>query len=447
MIDEQHARKTPTVADRREGRKAACWNVLHWAIGNGLVGRRLISYLIQEAASTLQAAVPIGTIVSLVFAAPQLAGLLRLAAPRLIDLAGGRKRLCVGAYLLSSVALATVPAMPLLFGRVPPIVALLGIALAWCVYHLFEYCGTVALWSWLRDLVSTKARGRFIAMRERWLLSAKLTAMGVAAAHAWAIPNLYPDAPRWLPYTNCAAVGAVIMALAVVPLLRMPSVATERSKSGEAWRDLLRPLGDPMLRRLMLFGCWLSFSNGVTQAAQGIYPYTLGISFTVMLAFEAWMLLGQAAMTPMVGRWADRFGNRRLMLIALPIVATGPLFYLLAGLVAWQFLCGAWTVWIAWVAVNVSLANLLLRISPSKARGAAHIATYYAFSGLCYGLSTLLGGFILDVARSEAIAAILADSPLNIFEIMLILGWFLRTSSVLLVLWIVREPSKRAIET
>ena len=108
--------------------------------------------------------------VSLILAAPRIAGLLRLAAPRLIRWFGSRKRFCLASYALSLAVLALLPACVATRSMGTPTVGLIVLVVAWCVYHLLEYLGTVALWAWLGDLVPLRIRGRFLGRRERWML-------------------------------------------------------------------------------------------------------------------------------------------------------------------------------------------------------------------------------------------------------------------------------------
>ena len=70
---------------------------------------------------------------------------------------------------------------------------------------------------------------------------------------------------------------------------------------------------------------------GITQAAQGIYPYReLNLHLLWMLLLPMMMRLGQGGLSPWVGRLSDRIGNRPVMIVSQAFVALGPLFYLFA---------------------------------------------------------------------------------------------------------------------
>ena len=137
-----------------------------WAVGNGLTSTMLVVYLAMDLDT---GGIALG--VSFILAMPNLVGVLRLAAPAMIARLGDRKRFCVGAFLAAAVVLLAVPwvGVPGLLpsGRV----AMVALVVLWCVYHLLQYLATVALWSWLADLVPRRIRGRFLGRRERWMVA------------------------------------------------------------------------------------------------------------------------------------------------------------------------------------------------------------------------------------------------------------------------------------
>ena len=128
-------------------------NAAVWAVGNGLISTLLVIYLASDLGAS-------GLAISLILAAPRFAGLLRLGAPALMARVRARKLVCTLAYLLSSVILCAVPAVAVFEKRIDPQVAIAIFVAGWCLYHVTEYVGTVALWSWLGDLTPPDARGR-----------------------------------------------------------------------------------------------------------------------------------------------------------------------------------------------------------------------------------------------------------------------------------------------
>ena len=206
------------------GRKLAIWNGAVWAIGNGLASTTLVIYLAKELHAER-----LGLGISLIVAAPQIAGLLRLGAPALMDRLGDRKRFCIATFLLGALLLLALPwvCAP---GRLPsPGWSLAALILLWCLYHLLQYLGTVALWSWLADVAAVPIRGRFLGRRERWLVAGQAAAAIAAGWFVWHVTQTYPKLPAWIPYGMMAGLGAGFMIASLVPLLLMPSRRSVRA--------------------------------------------------------------------------------------------------------------------------------------------------------------------------------------------------------------------------
>jgi Na+/melibiose symporter-like transporter len=461
-----------TIAARRLARRRACQNGALWGAGNGLVSTTLIVYLAQELGAP-----KVGLGISLILAAPRIVGLLRMAAPALIAWFGDRKRFCLGAYAASAVVLAGLPwaALP---GWIPRGSGPLAVIVAlWCLYHLLEFLATVALFCWLADLVPLRIRGRFLGRRERWILAGQIPAMLFAGLFSYkfksllllaSVSRLAPSAEA-LGYLIPAALGAGFLLLAVVPLAAMPHVnvagtgrvppvassilggrhtACACYLPGRARLGRLRQLVAPFLDRpflaLILFGCWFSFSNGVTQAAQNIYPKSvLGLSLFVTMALSTGMRLGQLAVSPWLGRIADRWGNKRLMAACLPLVALGPLFFCAAVPRQPWWVVGAWAVWIAYAGINVGQPNLMLKLAPRQS-SAAYVAAFHAVTGLMVAGSTIAGGCLIDHFSGRQLRLWAGSWSLDVFQVSFLLGATARLLGVLLLLPIGERPAETA---
>lgn len=398
-LDSQDDTERPNYAG--QARWPADWNAALWALGNGLVNSTLVVYLVLSLEPDAA-----GLGVSLILAAPQLVGLGRLAAARFALAGATRKRFCLLMYLASGLVLAALPALAVARDRLPPYAALAGVVAVWCLYHLLEYLATVALWAWLGDLVPLEHRGLFIGRRDRWLNGGRVMGMLAGGLFAWQCEH--GAAWKWAAYVVPAACGAGLMMLAVVPLCFLPVGPAAKNTAAHAaapsfrWRQLLTPLADMRLSRLLIYGCWFSFFNGLTQTVQGVFPARiLEVSVFWMLAFRSAMTAGQTLVGPQVGRWADRYGNRPVLIVSQLIVAAGMLAYMRATPETWGLIGLAWLAWVAYAGINIGVPNLLLKLSPPGQSGAC-LASYFALTGLCYGISTVLGGVAFDLLRGSS---------------------------------------------
>jgi MFS family permease len=374
-------------------------NAALWAIGNGLISTLLVIYLASDLGAS-------GLSLSLILAAPRFAGLLRLGVPALMARLRARKAVCIAAYVTSSIILCAVPAIAALHDRIDGRLAIAMFVISWCLYHVLEYVGTVTLWSWLGDLTPANVRGRLLGRREFWLTAGRLGGLATSAGLATVWARALPGAPRWEPLALSAAIGAVLMAVAVVPLTLMPGMSHSPSAVPRApWRSIRRALVDPAYARLLLFFFWFSLANGFTATAQETFPIgVLKIKYEFRQALQGLMRAGQLAIAPWAGQLVDRFGNRPIMIISQFIVSSGLVFFLVATPERPWLIAGAFLVWSAYAGLNVGLDNIKLKLAPAD-DNAPFVAIYHATGDLANGLATVIGGCIYDHIVTEKTAA------------------------------------------
>jgi MFS family permease len=364
-----------------------------------LISTLLVIYLASDLGAS-------GLSMSLILAAPRFAGLLRLGVPALMARLRARKAVCIAAYVTSSVVLCCVPAVAALRDRIDGRLAIAMFVAAWCLYHVTEYVGTVTLWSWLGDLTPASVRGRLLGRREFWLTAGRLggliTSAGLAVVWARAIPG----APRWEPLALSAAVGAVMMVVAVIPLALMPGMSHAPSAVPRApWRSIRRALVDPAYSRLLLFFFWFSIANGFTATAQEKFPISvLNITYPIRQALQGMMRAGQLFIAPWAGSLVDRYGNRPIMIVSQLIVSSGMIFFLVATPERPWLIGGAFLVWSAYAGLNVGLDNIKLKLAPAD-NNAPFVAIYHATGDLANGISTVIGGCIYDYIVAEKTGA------------------------------------------
>jgi MFS family permease len=409
-------------------------NAAIWAIGNGLISTLLVIYLASDLGAS-------GLSLSLILAAPRFAGLLRLGVPALMARMRARKAVCITAYVLSSIVLCGVPLVASLHDRIDDRFAIGLFVGAWCLYHVTEYVGTVTLWSWIGDLTPADVRGQLLGLRESWLTAGRLGGLIASAVLAVLWGWMMPHASRWEPLAFSAAIGAVMMVLAVIPLALMPGLPNSPSAVPRApWRSIRRALVDPGYARLLLFYFWFSIANGVTATAQEKFPISvLNIAYPVRQLLQGMMRAGQMIVAPSVGSLVDRIGNRPVMIISQLIVSTGLLFFLIATPERPWVIGGAFLVWSAYAGLNVGLDNIKLKLAPAD-NNAPFVAMYYATGDLANGIATIVGGCIYDHLSADKTHAS------SFYTRIFIVGLISRLLAVPLLSWLI-EPGAGRIRT
>lgn len=401
-----------------------------WAAGNVLSSGLLLVYLARSLGAT-------GLQVSLLQAAPALVGLLRLFTPALILHFGSAKRVCLLTSVVAYVLLALVlPAVG--FGGGASLAALLWLL---CVHQLLEQIATVALWAWLGDLVPRRLRGRYFGRRNILQLCVLLPLLPASGWAVDALKRFFPEQPG-VPYAISVAVGTLLLFVSLVPLVYMPAVSLLVVKSpfggARSLADLLlQPLYDRGSRRLLLYGCWFSFFNGLFSTAQNIFPKAvLGLELGAVNLMQATMRLGQIGVSGAVGPISDRRGNRPVLVACQVLVGTAPLFYFIASPAQPYWLYGAWILWSAYAGINICLPNLTMRLAP-PGRHSANLAAYYALTSVFLTAGTFLGGYLFDLYPKQTWNVF--GWPLDRYALAFLLAWVTRTAGAGIIA-VVPEP-------
>ena len=347
-----------------------------------------------------------GLALSLVLAAPNLAGLLRLFAPGIIYRAGTARRACLWLSSLSYAVDRRLAGHRLACRRRfrDPRRSSAMMALLFA-HQLLEYLGTVALWSWWGDLVPPAIRGRYFARRQMVQLAVAiptLLASGYFADYWREQFKAEPDR-LLLAYAIPTAVGAVLLLASLVPLVLMP--ATRRYPQAQRVAGLVGDAGavcrPAILARLLVFRSWFSLANGVSQTVQNvIFPKdVLGLGVAPMSAMRVSMQLGQLGASRWVGRASDRFGNRPVLMVAQACVSLSLVFYIVARPQTSWLLLGAWLLFSAYVAHNICLPNLVLKLAP-RCETPAYVASNEALGSVFHAAATIAGGLAFDWLRT-----------------------------------------------
>lgn len=414
-------------------RSALAWGHVNgacWSIGTALTSGTLVVYLALDLGAGSEH-------ISLLLAVPAVVGLLRLVAPVLIHIGGSAKRTCLAMLLTAYLLLLALPAIGWADERLShPVAALIALL---CVHQLFEYIGTVALWSWFADVVPLRIRGRYFARRQVWQLVALMPTLWASGAWVDHWKHTHLGAPL-VAYFVMGGIGAGCLLLSLVPLALMPASfgpTPHKPPAAFAWPSLVRPFADDNFRRLLAFGCWFSCFNGLTQSPQSIFPKSvLGVGLFSQSLMRTLMQGVQAGASLLAGRLSDRYGNQPVLVCSQIVVACGPLFFLAASPAEPNWLFGAFFCWGAYAGINICLPNLMLKLADPADRS-PFIACYFACTSLAYAASTVVGGYAFAWAARAFFPA--GAIPLELYYGCFFASWLLRSLGVVWLLRI-REP-------
>lgn len=397
---------------RRFCREVAANGAL-WALGSGLASGTVVNYLAMDYGAT-------GLALSLAIAAPKLTSLVQLVQPWFVRRIASRKTICLASLFVSSLVLALLPlaveiasaagsrvasveANHIASGNRWALAALIG---CWSLYHVLEYVGAAALWSWMRDEVPNRVRGRVWGVRESWMAAGRWIGLfaGVGIAEASRADWSFLGSASWISRVLhdqtfmgrhlLLALGGVILCVSVVPLLSLRDRRSAPDPFPAA--QYAAAFRSSAFWKLLAFAALLALANGVAQAPQGLFPYRiLGLTLTTMLLLRGLLFAGQAAIAAWFGRRFDEGGHRFWMLTCQLLVAAGGALLLLATPeFPWPF-HAAWILWIAYAGLNVAIPDLTLRFAPQGSAG-PWIGLSFSLAAVSFGVATVFGGWAFD---------------------------------------------------
>jgi len=397
-----HSDTSPIVPHAR--RRALTWGHVNgglWAAGNALTTGSLVNYLARDLGAA-------GLGLSLILAAPNLAGLLRLLAPPIIYRLGTARRASISLF---SVSYLLILGLPILAGfsvveRSRVVGLMIGLLFA---HQLFEYLGSVAMWTWWGDLVPRQVRGRYFARRQRIQLAVTIPTLLASGyfADLWRTASANDPQRLLMAYAVPTGVGAAVLLASIFPLLQMPAT---RRYSRPGWslslRAIAMPFADRQFRGLLVFRGWFSLANGISQVVQNVFlpKDVLMIGVAPMNAMRVTTQLGQIAGARAVGKLSDRFGNRPVLVLGQLLVSLALVLFLIARPGTWWLLIGAWVLFAAYIAHNICLPNLTLKLSLEVERP-GYVAAAEAIASVLHSISTVAGGLAFDYLRADAPAS------------------------------------------
>lgn len=359
-----------------------------------------------------------------VAALPFLIQPLQLVGAWLIERQGARKPLAVGGSLGRSLwlILVVLPYLPL-----TPVLRIALLLLTLMLSHaLLTLCGN-AWTNWMTDLVPPRLRGRYFGTRSTAMAAVAMTVnygVGVWLDHMRAAGR-EADGYALIFGTAvlCAAIGTVLLARQPEPRL----TGITRLPIGEVLRQ---PLRHPGFRRFVGGMIVWHVALGVAVPFFSAHALTvLHLPFTTLAMLDVLTSAVSLLTLSLWGQIADRFGQRRVLLVCMTGVVLLPLFWVVATpSTVWLLYCNAIISGIWWPGIGLAQANRLMEQSPAKARG-AYLALFAASTGLAYFLASMMGGLIANALAEIHLS--IGGYAISNYKLIFIMSSVLRGSAVL----------------
>lgn len=364
-------------------------------------------------------------VLGLITALPVLAQLVQLPAAWMVERRGDRRRLTVWSSMGRQFWL-----VPVLLLFVPiPSEWRLGLALtAMAVAFGCLAISTNAWLSWMSDLIPAGLRGRFFSVRNTMLA---LIGLGVIFGGGQLLDAARRAGHADLGFLTLYGIACAAGLLSTYFVSRQPEPPFRRA-GGTTFLALVQaPWRDRSFRGFMLtltlwnIGINLGSPFFSAQALQGLH-----VNYAQLATFDMTTAAVSLLSGPIWGRWADRVGHRRTLLLSMTGAAPLALTWLfITPDSLWLLYANNMLSGIFWPGVNLALTNRLMERAPAAGR-AGYLALYSAITGGMAFLASLLGGVVANALRGGEYG--IGSLPLNHYQVIFLVAGLIRVSTVLL---------------
>ncbi len=355
------------------------------ALSGGVV---LVGFALALGATPLQ--------IGLLAAIPFIAQVAQLPAIVLVERMRERKRIAVLALTIARLLIMALGLLPFV-ADVPQRLALL-IAAQFAIASLGSFAAC-AVNSWLHQLVPPGSLGAFFG--KRLLYGTSIACAGTLAA-GWIVDH--PPLGETVPAFSIAFLAAGVAGLtSSLYLARAPEPQMQDAGPPVSlWTRMLLPLEDRNFRQLLvMLAAWNVASNVAAPFLTVYLLQQLGYGLTTVTALWVGSQVANAMTLFLWGRLSDRFSNKAVLAVALPVYfactlglvftrAGAPYGLQLSLLVLVHVVMGA-----ASGGIGLATGNLGLKLAPQD-KGTAYLAAVGLASTIAGGLAPILAGAVAE---------------------------------------------------
>ncbi len=314
-----------------------------------------------------------------------IASIIQLHASLLLRWFKSRKNLTVLAGALRS--LLFVPLVLVYYLGAARVWVLLGII---CLYFALNYLPIPAWTSWMRDLVDENRRGAYFSRRNRVSNFIALLSIIVAGV----ILELFQVRSHlgFFLIFGLAFLGSI--GSTIFLSLKYDVPYTEPPRDREGFFHFSVQMFRSNYGRFVLYN--FSLYIGVFVAGPFFVPYMLkdlGFSYVQFMIATALVVLVKFVTLPMWGELSDRYGNKRILVLASVFISILPFLWMSSRAFWWICLVQA-AGGLAWAGFDISALNFAYDVLPSE-KVTRHTSYLIFYRGLAVFAGGLIGGLLI----------------------------------------------------
>ena len=336
-----------------------------------------------------------GLHVGILGAIPTLTLFMQFLAGALVNHLSYRKWVWLGVSIVQRLAFVPLAIGAWLYPDLPGMVWVWGLLAATAVNQSLTHFGNPLWMSWMGDYLPHQGLSEFWGTRHRWQ---QWTAAGILAISALVIFKSGLD-----PMTSFSVLimaGSVLGVADVLLFLRIEEPPVQRAPSPKLIEVLRAPFQHPVYRSFISFTCFWHLASMVGAPFISLYMLEhLGLSLFSVLLLWSCSWAGGAIFATGMGRLAERFGQRPVLVLCTafkPLNMIGLLLSPQDPTIAFAILVPTFVIdAVLNAGINIGSNGFMLKHTPSQNR-AMFVAAGTALAGTIGGITAIVAGLALQ---------------------------------------------------
>lgn len=355
--------------------------------------------------------------IGLLAAMPLMAQAAQLPAIVWVERTGERRKISLTTISLARVLILALALIPLMDRGAWPIALLV---VAQTAISVLGSVGGCALNSWLHQLLPAQGLGVFFGRRLFWATTLACAGSLVAGV----IVDRWPFGQAVGGYAFVFAAAGLAGFVSSWFLARVSEPAMPRFAHESIWSRIRSPFRDDNFRRLLFFmGAWNVVSNLALPFLPVYLMKQLGLSLSTVTTLWVVSQSANALTIYLWGRLSDRFSNKAVLAVALPVYFAcmlGMVFTALPIMNGWT-LPALYLVHIVMGAasggIGLATGNIGLKLAP-QGHGTSYLAAISLVGATAGGIAPIVGGALAEWFSAYKLAILVRwISPLKTQEI------------------------------
>ncbi len=295
--------------------------------------------------------------------------------------------------------------------------------LSFSLYVILANIGTPAWFSWMGDIVDEKYRGRWFSKRN---LIVGFISVVLAISASFFL--------NYFKKSNWTMIGfAILFFLAFIARIICwrifkrqyePKIKLKKSYYFSFF-DFIKKAPKNNFGKFSIFRLLLSFSCHISSPLLVIYLLRyLKFDYTIYMIIILSSSLFSLIVLKIWGKFADRYGNYRVLGITTILIPIVPLLWILSPLPIYLILIPAFISGISWAGFNLAAGNFIYDNVSQQKRGLA-VSYYNMFNGIGIFLGAGLGAILIKFLTVSFIEPLFLIFILGSIIRMIVVFWWL----------------------